>query len=574
MSQLRWLEHVGAKAGWPPLLNLTIIALPTERLSRMMDFFYFDKSREIPTKTRLIRLHMEASVDSAIFLAIHAVMLSVVYAVRDREKFVEEMVPLTLFYTEGIVNFMGWVACIFVFFLWMSARPRVLDNWYGSVFVPVHIGSAFCYLLASNLHDYSALMLAWPALAEILSCRLMRIFSDRDVVNTRVQKVEHLDSVVRIDAKLPSSWANSQMLWPGKHVFLDGHPFSISSVDGDIFTLHIKGRGAWTNDLVRRADELQTNRQIDGLYGADLTPADHATSCIYNITRWGVNLLWTRGLIHAISEGASVNFQIYVTKMGDNQGDSFKQDYSPDQPPISTSMALPKAPGGVKLPSLAITTVVLICMVTSFLIARALCCSQSTFPVTCGLARGGSTQQCRSCNMDDVRSDDNEELPCCRIQICYLCFRGLPVVLVVTLAPAMAAAILWTCRKLSFQNVYRKVAFLFRGMTCYHSPAQDIVAVESAENGPPSFCIVDNDDEESSSRNRVGIPSEVISVHFGRPCIGTVLQSLWVTHEDEALETHTYVYVCGPESLGEDVQAEVTRHQSQNFANQYDLIVL
>ena len=75
--------------------------------------------------------------NSAIFLAIHAVLLSVVYAIRDKEKWFEEMVPMTIYYTEGIVNFMGWVACAFLAVLWLSARPRVIDSWYSSIFIPV-----------------------------------------------------------------------------------------------------------------------------------------------------------------------------------------------------------------------------------------------------------------------------------------------------------------------------------------------------------------------------------------------------------------------------------------------------
>ena len=65
-----------------------------------MDFFHFEMG-DTPTKTSLVDLHIKASVNSAIFLAIHAVLLSVVYAIRDKEKWFEEMVTMTNYILYG-----------------------------------------------------------------------------------------------------------------------------------------------------------------------------------------------------------------------------------------------------------------------------------------------------------------------------------------------------------------------------------------------------------------------------------------------------------------------------------------
>ena len=95
--------------------------------------------------------------------------------------------------------------------------------------------------------------------------------------------------------------------------------------------------------------------------------------------------------------------------------------------------------------ALIVTTVVIICMAISFLIARQLCCFQSNpSDITCGMACSNSAPPCRYCaTMEDIREQFDYELPpCCTITICYLCFRGLPVILVLFLTPLLAFILL------------------------------------------------------------------------------------------------------------------------------------
>jgi len=587
-------------------------------MSRLMDFFHFEMG-DTPTKTSLINLHIKASVNSAIFLAIHAVLLSVVYAIRDKEKWFEEMVPMTIYYTEGIVNFMGWVACAFLAVLWLSARPRVIDSWYSSIFIPVHVASAMCYILASNLHDYSTLMMAWPALAEILTCRLLRRFSERDEVQAEIQSLDGLDDVVRVKAQKPPSW--NAGIKSGRHVFIDGHPFSVSSFGSDEFTLHVKARGYWTNNLIRSVEGGTENRtvKLEGLYGSDLTPLCNVpTSCIFiaggigitglaeaihtcverripiqviwiihsssSFRSLGQELLWTRRLLKSIEDGSSAKFEVYVTK--NEPEDTFHQDCVLNRP-VDFQSPKPLSPtisSEAKLSSLTVTSIVLVCMATSFYVARQLCCSQSTSPVTCGTANGHWAQKCRSCEMDAVRlNDPGEELPCCRIEICYLCFRGLTAVLVMIGAPALATLILWILVSFRAQRICRLISTTKDQRRGYHSPttgAQEIVSVDSAitieeksqQQSLDAVHDISEDEELESQASQM--PSDLLTVHHERPCIRTVLQSLWSTHEDEAHEANISVYVCGPQRLNDAVQEEVERQQKQNFTNQYDLIVL
>ncbi len=113
----QWLELLGGKAAWPALLDLAILIFPTQRLSFVLEFYYYgaDKSKwdedspGIGTKTNMVNLHTKASITMGIWIAIHTVLLVIAYYIRDPEYFIADMVPLTKYLTEGIYNFMGSV---------------------------------------------------------------------------------------------------------------------------------------------------------------------------------------------------------------------------------------------------------------------------------------------------------------------------------------------------------------------------------------------------------------------------------------------------------------------------------
>ena len=108
MNVLDWIEHLGAKAAWPALFNLPIVLLPTSRLSYLMEFL-----NRGGTRSDMLNLHTEASILTALWIALHTILITIVYAIRDPGSFWEKMLPLTsLLGGEGIVNFMGWVAAV------------------------------------------------------------------------------------------------------------------------------------------------------------------------------------------------------------------------------------------------------------------------------------------------------------------------------------------------------------------------------------------------------------------------------------------------------------------------------
>lgn len=111
-SFVDWLEYFGAKAAWPGLLNFALVLLPAQRRSRLLEFYYFDASDEIATRTALLSMHTAVAWSTVLWLALHTVLITVAYLVRDHDTFWEKMLPLTKYITEGIVNFSGWCACV------------------------------------------------------------------------------------------------------------------------------------------------------------------------------------------------------------------------------------------------------------------------------------------------------------------------------------------------------------------------------------------------------------------------------------------------------------------------------
>ena len=107
MDLLDWIEYLGAKAAWPALFNLQIVLLPTSRRSYLIEFLDCGC-----TRSDMLNIHTEASILTALWIALHTIFITIVYAIRDPGNFWEEMLPLTPMGGEGIVNFMGWVAAV------------------------------------------------------------------------------------------------------------------------------------------------------------------------------------------------------------------------------------------------------------------------------------------------------------------------------------------------------------------------------------------------------------------------------------------------------------------------------
>lgn len=74
-------KSCGAQAAWPAMFVL--ILFPTTHVSHLLDFYYFGSSDTIGTATFLVDLHTKASLTMALWIAVHTILLSIVYFIRD-----------------------------------------------------------------------------------------------------------------------------------------------------------------------------------------------------------------------------------------------------------------------------------------------------------------------------------------------------------------------------------------------------------------------------------------------------------------------------------------------------------
>ena len=490
---------------------------------------------------------------------------------------------------------------------------------YYDKFIIVHIILAVCFVLSSNLHDYNTLMFAMLGIAEIIIDRLMRVFSRRQgASNLAVRSYSTFDSVVKVTVDNPAS---SSHVGPGRHVYVQDpsisyqwHPFSVSSIDDQNkrLSFHIKARGDWTNNVVSKLrlnqeDQAQqcgqSNIQIEGMYGSNLNPLyDQSTSCIFvaggigitgiseavqSCTEQGIpcSVVW---LVHSIAEMETVGkdilwnsrlldsvatsntkptFQVFVTD--DEEGPSTNSvDISvsndSDDQSQTTAVHEETISSDVKLSALVVSSVVLVCIWLGFLLSRQLCCYRHSPEIDsaklCGLA--SSSNSCQICSVDDIdahQDSPEDELPCCKVSDCYLCFRALPVVMILFVAPSIAYILLFILRK-------------YRSRYHYHSAIQELTTITEDQIDDSSDIRMRETDHFVSE----GIPhvkaSDLISINYQRPDISAVVQKLLNTHDDIAFSSCTSIVVCGPQSLLDDVSQTVKRQQHSD--NEYRLIVL
>lgn len=310
----------------------------------------------------------------------------------------------------------------------------------------------------------------------------------------------------------------------------------------------------------------------------------------------GAEVLWNRGLFRSVAtKNVPAAFRVFVTKEGgpnpDGGLDAFAQEddgadhgrhHATDKVAEAQSgRGEAAATGRAKLSVRTVAIVVLASMALSFALARQLCCygSDPDGTKTCGLAF--DPDECRYCNMNDIRHLDEhpELLPCCKVD-CYLCFRGLTVLSVLFLAPSLSAVLLCLLRRyLPASEAKSNCCLLLarRGkQRHYHSAVQEIITIQG-EDGSISWAHVNPAGQEVHRPLALTYApptsSELVTVSYARPDVGEVLRSLW--KEDESDENRTVsVVVCGPQRLADDVQREVKRQQSQDFVNQYKLIVM
>ncbi|GAX21060.1 hypothetical protein FisN_1Lh268 [Fistulifera solaris] len=230
------------------------------------------------------------------------------------------MIPSGDLYTEGVVNFMGWLGLAMLLLLWLTSRPWFRKHCY-EMFSVLHLMTAASFILFSNLHDYNTIHFVQPAFAAWIAERLLRRISTLRVMIEETQPPTSTENgilsnggilavsickrsgrkdfplLVRLTMTLPRSWN----VCPGTAAFLylkcpsisnwQLHPFSISTIDVEsmTFSVHIKALGDWTNQFVRQINQLvikadleldaqQTGRQETSETSQDTT--NHFGLCI------------------------------------------------------------------------------------------------------------------------------------------------------------------------------------------------------------------------------------------------------------------------------------------------------
>lgn len=228
--------------------------------------------------------------------------------------------------------------------------------------------------------------------------------------------------------------------------------------------------------------------------------------------------------------------------------------------------------------ALIVTTVVIICMAISFLIARQLCCYQSNpSDITCGMACSNSTPPCRKCaTMEDIREQFDYELPpCCTITICYLCFRGLPVVLVLFLTPLLAFILL----TFLLPTEDAKTPGFIRCFQCStRLRYQSLNPQEAASAATAREIRQDIIDTSRKLPQESPISlSDLVSIEFGRPSLQSTLEDVWrdqqyggnVNDVSSTYQRTTKLLVCGPPRL-----VESARHATHFYGDKVTLIVV
>jgi NAD(P)H-flavin reductase len=286
---LQLVRLVGGKAAWPALWNLAFVVFPVQRTSQILAALGLSAHEALP-------LHYWMGHAILVWLSIHTVLLSVVYyhdAINNHESWWSKMIPARNgLFSEGIVNFTGWIGYLCFVVLWVSSRPIVRHRWYNTYFYVLHLGCTAGGLVFSQLHDYNTLFLVQPALAGWMVDRLLRALSPRRTVIRGLAVVADADNgqpqgstpveqarstrmtittttpaanndapIVSLTLPIPLHWPEME---PGMFVYLtvpalgrQSHPFSIGSWDrsAGVFTIHIKALGDWTTQLFNHAQQ-------------------------------------------------------------------------------------------------------------------------------------------------------------------------------------------------------------------------------------------------------------------------------------------------------------------------------
>ena len=288
-SVKRIVEVVGGKAAWPALWNVAIVCFPVQRTSPILEAIGLSSKQAVP-------FHIWAANATLLWLLVHTVLLSLVYVWRTESLsgWLALMIPYKIYYTEGVVNFMGWVGLTFFLGIWVTSLPFVQRKSHEAFRILHWIFSAL-FLLGSNLHDYNTWFFIQPAMIMMVADFILRRYSNLSFEESVEQSTSNINrqegkvkfsttgDIASLTFPIPNSWSTME---PGMHVFLtvesisrwQSHPYSISSMNQHerTFTIHVKALGDWSTDFVSAAQDAcnsplvnsSSSWEIEGPYGS------------------------------------------------------------------------------------------------------------------------------------------------------------------------------------------------------------------------------------------------------------------------------------------------------------------
>ena len=281
-SVLDVLEILGAKAAWPALWNLAAVVFPVQRISPLQRLVFQSSLSHKETTV----LHIWTGNAVLFWLLFHAAFTSTAYAIRlSWEEWRESMLPFRGFYTEGVVNAMGWGGLLMLLALVATSQLWFRRLWYEA-FTGFHLSFTALLIFFSNLHDYNTLHFVQPALVAWITERLLRKYSrlqtrvkakhtpgnsnisdDGDLIicmnHTSTEQPAADAPIIALTLSIPRSWTSEPR--SGMFVYLkvpsispwQSHPISISRIDptNQTISFHIKALGDWTSAFVSKIHE-------------------------------------------------------------------------------------------------------------------------------------------------------------------------------------------------------------------------------------------------------------------------------------------------------------------------------
>ncbi len=609
---------IGGKAAWPALWNIAIVFLPVQRISPILEAI------GLSSKQALL-FHIWSAYATLLWLLVHTILLSAVYIWKTESisEWFSLMLPYKLYRTEGVVNFMGWLALIFFIGICVTSRMVVQRKSY-EMFRILHWVFTALFLLGSNLHDYSTWFFIQPAIIMMVIDHMLRQYS-----HLILEESDHPEGNVKLSTSgeiasftfpIPNTWPQ---IYPGMHVYLttkrisrfQSHPISISKMDQTkrTFTIYIKDLGDWSQELVSSVqdachDPLSNQLSswiLEGPYGS-LSLSDIVQSskhCIFlagGVGITGVSSLAqerccctrrgteTTSILWMVQKAVEANFllpllcdddnnsicgntHIWVTKESNPVAIGNSLEDNRHYPLLRTSRSsrwkhiiqLPKSI--VLLSSILSSLIVLI-------LSRFVCTSQpskSNIPSSTDYTLLWYSATCVSCSIEDImETNRNDNVPCCKTPIVYYGFRGLPLVLSFVLMGPLTLLLARAFNGLWFRSCGRRWF--------------GYVSINDHPTGTSPDANDDNEEQysgiEITSRENINfceeLPdngSETMKVHWGgKPENSSTLFSsrylpIELFSDDIENQRDVVVVVCGPSRLVDTTKQDlaqdpITRH--------------